>query len=76
MHIRAMQAEGFVFITDNGRVLCYSHLGQSAKTTGRDISGQPILPMSKAKQANDPFLKCEECYPLHTRKDDGTLIEA
>jgi hypothetical protein len=31
-----------LFATDGGRLLCFDHLGHSAKTTGRDISGQPV----------------------------------
>lgn len=32
-----------LYLCDNGRCLCGRHLGASAKHTGRDISGQPIL---------------------------------
>jgi hypothetical protein len=35
-----------IYLTDNGRALCGDHLGSSARHTGRDISGQPILPLS------------------------------
>jgi hypothetical protein len=30
-----------IYMTDNGAALCGAHLGVSAKTTGRDLSGQP-----------------------------------
>ena len=33
---------GYTYFTDNGAVLCFDHLGASARYTGRDISGQPI----------------------------------
>jgi len=35
-----------IYLTDNGRAVCGDHLGMTAKATGRDISGQPILPMT------------------------------
>lgn len=37
-----------IYLTDNGKALCGEHLGASARFTGRDISGQPILPMTPA----------------------------
>ena len=64
--IRAAGARGFVFITDNGATYCYEHLGDSARETGRDISGQPIVPQSKAQQATDPYSFCETCHPRGT----------
>jgi hypothetical protein len=33
-----------IYLTDNGRALCGDHLGVTAKSTGRDLSGQPIMP--------------------------------
>jgi hypothetical protein len=35
-----------LYLTDNGAALCGEHLGSSAKHTGRDISGQEILPFT------------------------------
>lgn len=32
-----------VYLVDNGAAYCGDHLGASARYTGRDISGQPIL---------------------------------
>lgn len=35
-----------LFLTDNGRCLCGQHLGSSARFSGRDLSGQPILELT------------------------------
>ena len=45
---------------DNGACYCGDHLGYSAKTTGRDISGQKIhiVPGYAIKIHN---LRCEKC---------------
>lgn len=32
-----------VYLTDNGAALCGEHLGNSARMTGRDLSGQAIM---------------------------------
>ena len=37
-----------IYSTDNGALLCGRHLGYSAKTTGRDISGQRIYRLKPA----------------------------
>jgi hypothetical protein len=37
-----------IYITDNGRLLCHEHLGVTARLTGRDLSGQPIEPVTEA----------------------------
>ncbi|HEY9467616.1 MAG TPA: hypothetical protein VIR54_31200 [Vicinamibacterales bacterium] len=55
-----------IYLTDNGRALCGQHLGSSAKHTGRDISGQPIEPVTPevATMARDEFgyiPSCEHC---------------
>jgi hypothetical protein len=39
---------GRIYLTDNGAVYCYDHLGASALYTGRDISGQPIEEVTPA----------------------------
>jgi hypothetical protein len=39
---RKIPADGTLYFTDNGRLLCGNHLGASAAYTGRDISGQRI----------------------------------
>ena len=46
---------GRVYIGDNGRTFCVNHAGYTARTTGRDISGQRVM------DATDHGLKCEEC---------------
>lgn len=42
-----IKADG-IYITDNGAVYCGKHLGATAQLTGRDISGQTILPITPA----------------------------
>lgn len=32
-----------IYLGDNGRAYCGDHLGCTAKHTGRDLSGQPIM---------------------------------
>ncbi len=55
-----------IYLTDNGAALCGKHLGHSAKTTGRDLSGQKILKITKRLQDEferdfgKPFA-CETC---------------
>ncbi|MDD5304706.1 MAG: hypothetical protein PHS14_16550 [Elusimicrobia bacterium] len=55
-----------LYLTDNGAALCYEHLGASAKYTGCDLSGQPILKVTTAVKAENaecgyPAIKCEQC---------------
>lgn len=62
MHI----SNDMIYLTDNGRAVCGSHLGASARYTGRDLSGQEILPVTPdvAQQALDEFgyiPECEDC---------------
>lgn len=47
-------SDSTVYLTDNGAAYCGAHLGASAKATGRDISGQPIVAVTAdvARQAN------------------------
>lgn len=35
-----------IYLVDNGAAYCGDHLGSTARATGRDISGQPILPIT------------------------------
>ncbi len=59
----------YTYWTDNGRCLCFEHLGQSARATGRDISGQPIERIDRGalaamRKAYPNMLKlgtCEHC---------------
>ena len=39
---RPVLREGAVYWSDNGRRICASCAGASARFTGRDISGQPV----------------------------------
>lgn len=40
-----------LYFCDNGRILCGAHLGNSARHTGRDISGQRIARVTAADDA-------------------------
>ncbi len=51
-----------VYLTDNGAAYCGAHLGYTARTTGRDLSGQKILPLTPelaAEAGGD--IACEKC---------------
>lgn len=54
-----------IYLVDNGASYCGAHLGASARYTGRDISGQPIMrvtpEMAKAAQADGWTVTCERC---------------
>lgn len=54
-----------LYLTDNGACYCGDHLGYTAKHTGRDISGQPILPVTPdvVSEADSvgASLACESC---------------
>ena len=54
-----------IYLTDNGAAYCGAHLGQTARTTGRDISGQPIEPvtpeLAKEALAMGWEVACESC---------------
>lgn len=54
-----------LYITDNGAVLCGNDLGSSAKYSGCDISGQPIVCVDKRGIADAKkmgfTLRCEQC---------------
>lgn len=58
-------SESAIYFTDNGAAYCGKHLGYTAKTTGRDLSGQPIQmvrPEDAAEAARDGWtIKCEQC---------------
>ena len=59
-------SDDMIYLTDNGRAVCGEHLGSCARHTGRDLSGQAILPITPdvAKQARDEFgyiPECEDC---------------
>ena len=59
-------SDDMVYLTDNGAALCGKHLGSSARHTGRDISGQEIVPVTPevAKESVDSYgwlPSCEHC---------------
>lgn len=58
-------SDAMVYLVDNGAAYCGAHLGVSARTTGRDISGQEIMPVTPdvAKEAKrDGWeVACEKC---------------
>lgn len=58
--------ENTVYLTDNGAAYCGKHLGATARATGCDLSGQPIIAVTAdvARQSNDDFgyvPTCEQC---------------
>jgi len=52
-----------LYLGDNGRCFCGKHAGYSAKTTGRDISGQKVLRID-VKTAAAENIRCETCHPF------------
>lgn len=53
-----------IYLGDNGRVYCGAHLGATAKATGRDLSGQPILAVDRRMEQEflgGASLMCERC---------------
>jgi len=45
---RPVVDDAALYIADNGRCLCGAHLGNMARFTGRDISGQKVERMTPA----------------------------
>ena len=69
-HDLRRSAPDTVFLTDNGRALCGEHLGATARLTGRDLSGQPILPVTGPALAEcraEGFLPCCEACGKEAR---------
>lgn len=66
-----MTRDDAIYLTDNGAALCGAHLGASARMTGRDISGQPILEVTPdvlAEAEADGYTpKCERCGKMPSR---------
>lgn len=63
MDLRASKPRA-LFLTDNGCCLCGQHLGSSARFTGRDISGQPIVELTPeiiAAEGGGWTPACETC---------------
>lgn len=54
-----------IYLTDNGAAYCGQHLGTSARMTGRDISGQPIMPVTRVALEEARRMgwtpACEQC---------------
>lgn len=51
-----------VYLGDNGRAYCGQHLGVTAKTTGRDLSGQRLLACTPDIVAEAGYeIACEQC---------------
>jgi hypothetical protein len=66
-----------IYLTDNGRALCGAHLGVTARATGRDISGQEILPVTPEMVAEFGAVRCEHCgRPASSRPRSRGLVEA
>lgn len=51
-----------LYLCDNGACRCGQHLGEQAKATGRDLSGQRIYQLEPADhEVGTPPFKCERC---------------
>ena len=63
-----------IYLTDNGRALCGEHLGVSAKTTGRDISGQRIHKVTPedARYSREQFGDEIVCEMAHSHRNPCT----
>ena len=51
---------GALYLVDNDACYCGDHLGYSARTTGRDISGRKIA-MVPAYAVKANRMRCEKC---------------
>jgi hypothetical protein len=49
-----------IYVGDAGHVFCGRHAGYTARSTGRDLSGQPVLEVTGA-QLTAFGLRCESC---------------
>lgn len=60
-----------VYLTDNGAAYCGAHLGYTAKMTGRDLSGQPIMAVTPEiaaeAEADGWTVACEQCGKVASR---------
>lgn len=55
-----------IYLGDNGRATCGEHAGMTAQATGRDLSGQKMLPVTPEAARECERLygyvpECEEC---------------
>ena len=64
------QDRKMLFLTDNGAARCGTHLGMSARYTGRDISGQPIHRVTVADAAyfRAEFGECLQCEMCRAKR--------
>jgi len=54
-----------LYLGDNGACYCGAHLGSSARHTGRDLSGQPVMAITpdevREADAMGFAIQCETC---------------
>lgn len=50
-----------IYLTDNGAAYCGAHLGITARMTGLDLSGQPIMPVTPEAVAEAQSMGWEVC---------------
>lgn len=60
-----------LYVCDDGAILCGAHLGWTAETTGRDISGQRVVKMGDSfvrefTEIVKSAPRCERCGLEHT----------
>jgi hypothetical protein len=64
-------SDATIYMTDNGATYCGAHLGTTARMTGRDISGQPIMAVTpdvlSEAEAMGYVPKCETCGKAPSR---------
>jgi hypothetical protein len=55
-------SDSSLYLGDNGMCLCGAHLGYSARSTGRDLSGQRVMQVSPVMLADEgiPSMSCED----------------
>ena len=58
--LRPVLDDDAIYIGDAGHVSCGRHAGHSARYTGHDISGQPVMRVTAAEIA-EFGLACEVC---------------
>jgi hypothetical protein len=65
-------ANGAIYLTDNDRALCGAHVGATARTTGRGLSGRLIYRVTPWDVEEGGPIACEICgrqasgpFPAH-----------
>lgn len=67
--------ENALYLCDNGRCVCGKHLGHSARTTGRDVSGQRIYQIKPQDcEVGQPPFRCETCRATFGRSVKQGII--